>query len=99
MAVFGAPLDREDDAERAVRAALSIRRKLEHLMTDLKEELRYKVRIGINTGRVVAGNIGSEAIMSYTVIGDAVNLGAGKIQTVLQACGFQFCVTDHNRYC
>jgi adenylate cyclase len=76
MAVFGAPLEREDDAERAVRAALSMRRKLNLQMKSLSEELKFKVRIGINTGHVVAGNIGSPKRLDYTVIGDTVNIAS-----------------------
>lgn len=76
MAVFGAPMEREDDAERAVRAALSMRRKLKLLVEDLDEQRKFKVRIGINTGHVVAGNIGSPKRLDYTVIGDTVNIAS-----------------------
>jgi adenylate cyclase len=76
MAVFGAPMEREDDAERAVRAALSMRQKLKLLVRNLSEKRRYKVRIGINTGHVVAGNIGSPKRLDYTVIGDTVNIAS-----------------------
>ncbi len=76
MAVFGAPMEREDDAERAVRVALSMRQKLKLLVKNLSEKRRYKVRIGINTGHVVAGNIGSPKRLDYTVIGDTVNIAS-----------------------
>ncbi len=76
MAVFGAPMVREDDAERAVRAALIIRRELMLLVKDLGEGRKYKIRIGINTGHVVAGNIGSPKRLDYTVIGDTVNIAS-----------------------
>jgi adenylate cyclase len=76
MAVFGAPLEKEDDAERAVRAALKMRQELAVMMQDTTPEKRFDVRIGINTGRVVAGNIGSPKRMDYTVIGDSVNIAS-----------------------
>jgi adenylate cyclase len=76
MAVFGAPMEREDDAERAVRAALSMRQNLKLLVKNLSEKRRFKVRIGINTGHVVSGNIGSPKRLDYTVIGDTVNIAS-----------------------
>lgn len=76
MAVFGAPLEKEDDAERAVRAALRMRQELAVMMQNTTPDKRFDVRIGINTGRVVAGNIGSPKRMDYTVIGDSVNIAS-----------------------
>jgi adenylate cyclase len=76
MAVFGAPLEKEDDAERAVRAALKMKQELAVMMQNIELEKRFDVRIGINTGRVVAGNIGSPKRMDYTVIGDSVNIAS-----------------------
>jgi len=76
MAVFGAPVEKEDDAERAVRAALKMRQDLAVMMQDMSAEKRFDVRIGINTGHVVAGNIGSPKRMDYTVIGDSVNIAS-----------------------
>ncbi len=78
MALFGAPLDDPDHAEHAVRAALAMSSALDDLNRQWASQGRPQldIGIGINTGDMVAGNIGSVTIMSYTVIGDAVNLGA-----------------------
>ena len=73
MAVFGAPMEKKDDAERAIRAAKAMIQGTKDMMKSTKEDRRFTIRIGINTGRVVAGNIGSPKRLDYTVIGDAVN--------------------------
>src|SRR5438309_4013128 len=75
MAVFGAPISHEDDAERAIRAALAMRRSIAHLNDDLERQhgVRLSLRIGINTGEVVAGLLGGDVQSAYTVVGDAVN--------------------------
>jgi adenylate cyclase len=78
MAVFGAPVPRPEDAENAVRAAVDMRRSLARLNQRLRARgaAELNTGIGIHTGEVVAGNIGSERRMEYTVIGDAVNLAS-----------------------
>lgn len=81
MAVFGAPMEQEGDEERAVRAALKMKEELITFMKEEPPERQFKVRIGINTGRVVAGNIGSRKRMDYTVIGDAVNV-ASRLESI-----------------
>lgn len=75
MAVFGAPLSHEDDAERAIRAALAMQGSIAKLNDDLDREhgVRLALRIGINTGEVVAGLLGGDVQSAYTVVGDAVN--------------------------
>jgi adenylate cyclase len=80
MAVFGAPLQKDDDAERAIRAALKMRKELAVMMENASPEKRFDVRLGINTGHVVAGNVGSPKRMDYTVIGDSVNI-ASRLET------------------
>lgn len=83
MAVFGLPWAKPDDALRAVRTAVEIQAAIKRLNgVRAKEGQRtITVGIGINTGDVVAGNMGSSQKMDYTVIGDAVNLAAR-----LEAC-------------
>ena len=81
MAVFGAPMEKEGDAERAILAALKMREELKKLMETNPPERQFNIRIGINTGRVVAGNIGSPKRMDYTVIGDAVNV-ASRLESI-----------------
>lgn len=78
FALFGAPLALEDDALAAVAAAREMRRRLEELNRLLAEEGRQPLAmgIGINTGAVVAGNLGSSDRMNYTVVGLAVNVGS-----------------------
>lgn len=78
MVVFGAPVPREDDAIQAVRAAIKMRGALARLNDRLEARGLAPIRtgIGIHSGDVVAGNIGCERRMEYTVIGDAVNLAS-----------------------
>jgi adenylate cyclase len=78
MALFGAPLDDPDHADHAVQTALAMSEGLAQLNREWTAAGRpaLDIGIGINTGDMVAGNLGSEAIMSYTVIGDQVNLGS-----------------------
>src|ERR1041384_7703700 len=59
MAVFGAPLDMSDHAERAIRCALEMRERLEEFNSEHREGPTLNIRIGINSGNVVAGEIGS----------------------------------------
>jgi len=76
MAVFGAPEAHEDDAERAVRAALGMQRAIEQLndtAIEPKYHTRLALRVGVNTGEVVAGQLASDVQLAYTVVGDAVN--------------------------
>ncbi|HUU92175.1 MAG TPA: adenylate/guanylate cyclase domain-containing protein, partial [Phycisphaerae bacterium] len=78
MAVFGAPIALEDDAERALRATLSMRENFQRLNRRWIEKLGQPldVHIGVNTGMVIAGNVGNDLRMSYTVMGDTVNVAA-----------------------
>lgn len=83
MAVFGAPMEKEGDAERAIRAALEMRKELTAMKEKLGPDGVFNIRIGINTGRVVAGNIGSPKRMDYTVIGDPVNI-ASRLESIAE---------------
>ena len=78
MALFGAPVAHEDDPSRALRAALGMQRALQAFNVDLEREraLRFALRIGIETGEVVAGVRDVGGVREYTVIGDAVNVAA-----------------------
>ena len=83
MAVFGAPMEKKDDANRAIMAALKMRQELPVIMDKMEAKKRFNIRIGINTGRVVAGNIGSPRRMDYTVIGDPVNI-ASRLESIAE---------------
>lgn len=76
MAVFGAPFTYGNDALNAVQAALDMLRLHKELMDSKPGDMRFGIRIGINTGKVVAGNIGSKKRVDYTVLGDAVNIAS-----------------------
>jgi len=78
MAVFGAPLKQEGDADHALQSALAMERALAKLNVELEAAGRPKlsIGIGINTARVIAGNIGSHRRLNYSVIGDGVNVAA-----------------------
>jgi adenylate cyclase len=78
MATFGESLAHDDDPRRAVLAALEMQSALSHLNSRLRKEIGVELdmRIGINTGLVLAGPIGSRRKRSFTVMGDAVNIAA-----------------------
>jgi adenylate cyclase len=76
MAVFGAPIDMPDHALCAISCALEMRERLEEFNSEHREGPLIQIRIGINSGRVVAGEIGSIAKTEYTVLGDTVNVAS-----------------------
>jgi adenylate cyclase len=77
IAVFGAPLSDLTHAEAAVKAALEIQKSIAEVNSRReKDHIHLGVGIGINSGEVVAGNLGSSKRMEYTVIGDNVNVAA-----------------------
>jgi class 3 adenylate cyclase/tetratricopeptide (TPR) repeat protein len=78
MAVFGAPVSHEDDPQRAVRAGLAMQAAMEEINKDIEAATgsRFSLRVGINSGEVLAGQVGD----GYTVIGDVVNV-ASRLQS------------------
>lgn len=90
MALFGAPMAQSDAAERAVAAALGMERALSQLNAELVAEGKSPLGsgIGINTARVVAGNIGSQRRLNYSVIGDGVNV-ASRLQSETRKAQFR----------
>jgi adenylate cyclase len=78
MALFGAPLDQQDHCQRACRTALEMVQKLKELDREWVEQgwPALKVGIGINSGLVSVGNMGSNRLFDYTAIGDNVNLAS-----------------------
>src|SRR5215212_6874620 len=76
MAIFGAPVAHEDDAERAVRAGLGMQDAMVEVNAGLPAGAHFALRVGVNTGEVIAGAVGE----AYTVVGDTVNV-ASRLQT------------------
>ncbi len=76
LAVFGALMEYDDHAERAVRAAVALQDAMRAEGTVLGDGTLLGIGIGINTGEAIAGNIGSQKRMEFTVIGDTVNLAS-----------------------
>jgi adenylate cyclase len=95
MAVFGAPVPTPEDARNAVRAAVNMRKALAKLNERLVARGAQPLRtgIGIHTGDVVAGNIGSEQRMEYTVIGDSVNV-ASRLESNTKNLGVDVLISD-----
>jgi adenylate cyclase len=93
MALFGAPVGHPDDPVRAVRTALEMVETLRRFNQEraLEGKQGFEIGIGINTGSVVAGYLGSSKAMQYTVIGAPVNLAA---RLCSQAKGMQVIVSE-----
>jgi adenylate cyclase len=92
MAVFGAPLIQEDHSRRAVEAALDMREALAELNEGLPEADQIQFRVGMHSGKVIAGDIGSVKRSDYTVLGATVNL-ASRMESSVAKPG-QIVVTD-----
>lgn len=95
VAFWNAPMPASDHAERAVRAALTCQKKLEDMRPELKSRYGVDVhcRIGVNTGTVVVGNMGSKRRFDYTFIGDAGNL-ASRLEGVNKYFGTHVMVSE-----
>ncbi|MEM7219232.1 MAG: AAA family ATPase [Pseudomonadota bacterium] len=76
LAVWGAPNRRDDDPQRAIAAAVDMQRATIDINKRLPTELRLQIHVGVNTGRVAAGNVGSEHFMQYVTIGETTNVAS-----------------------
>jgi adenylate cyclase len=100
MAVFGAPLDQEDHADRAVAAAREI---LEVRLPRVNEWIReqgygdgFQMGVGLNSGSIMSGNIGSERRMEYTTIGDTVNT-ASRLEGLTKGTPYSLFIAESTR--
>ena len=96
MAFWGAPVANPNHAHTAVVAALAMHNKLKELQTEFKSKNwpEIKIGIGLNTGRVSVGNMGSELRLAYTVMGDAVNL-ASRLEGITKEYGADIIVGEN----
>ena len=78
LAVWGAPYQQPDDAKRAVQAAVAMQRAIHKLNKQWLQQrhIEIQVQIGLNTGKVAAGNIGSPKLVQYATIGDTTNVSS-----------------------
>jgi len=104
LAVFNAPGDLPDHASAAGRAAQSMVTSMETLTQQWRalgllrqpDRIALSIRIGINTGGVIAGNLGGRERMKFAVVGDAVNVAA-RLEALNKELGTRLCVSDEAR--
>jgi class 3 adenylate cyclase len=100
MALFGAPLEQPDHADRALAAAREmVGRRLETVNGWLVEEAGlapFRMGVGLNTGPLMAGNVGSDQRLEYTAIGDTVNT-ASRLEGMTKNSGYEVFVSDQTR--
>jgi len=98
MAEFGAPVFFEDHARRACVAALQMQARLAELGRQWEEEglHAWRCRIGVHTGDMIVGNMGSRDLFDYTVIGDNVNLGA-RLEVANKIYGTRIMISEATR--
>jgi len=101
MAIFGAPIAHENHPELAVRAALAMHKEMEDYNKKLPTKIDKKLALhtGINSGMVIAGGVGSDKKMEYTVMGDTVNL-ASRLESIAKdgqifVSGYTYNLTRH----
>lgn len=99
MAIYNAPLDVVDHAEKAAGSALEMMRKLDELNVAFQRDFQHSIKIGIglHTGEAVVGNMGSEQRFNYTAIGDTVNL-ASRLEARTKAYGVPILISGKTRY-
>ena len=97
VAFFGAPSAHEDDPERAVRAGLEIVSGIQEFKHEIDDEfdVDFNVRVGINTGPVIVGLVGSQNPGDYTAMGDAVNVAA-RMEQSAEAATVQVSEATHS---
>ena len=98
MAFWGAPMPNDRHAIAACAAALDFRHRLHQrsVAAERSGGLPLRIRVGINTGRMLVGNIGSSERLSYTVIGDAVNV-ASRLEAVNKRYGTEILIGEDTR--
>jgi adenylate cyclase len=100
MAVFGAPIQTEDHADRALAAARDKLRELtkfnEWLHTEMGIEKSFQMGIGLNSGRVMSGNVGSERRLAYTAIGDTTNTAA-RLEAMTKGTPYMLFLSDSTK--
>ncbi len=95
MAIFGAPIPKPDHANQACLTALEIQRSLEAFYKKKSSQTpRFTTRIGLNSGKMIVGNIGSSKRLDYTAIGDTVNL-ASRLEGVNKFFGTRIIISEH----
>jgi len=98
MAVFGIPRSHEDDPDRALKTAISMLRRLDewNITRIAQKKPPVNIGIGLNTGQVVSGNIGSPNRMDYTIIGDGVNLAA-RLESACKQYNTKILISENTR--